>query len=73
MIRAAVTGAGGFTGQRLKLMASDSDNARLRQVLRWEPGIALEEGLARTYVRIEDQLRTELARMRPREAAPAAG
>jgi GDP-D-mannose 3',5'-epimerase len=40
----------------------NSDNTRLRQVLGWEPEIALEEGLARTYAWIESQVqkRTEL-------------
>jgi nucleoside-diphosphate-sugar epimerase len=36
----------------------NSDNARLRQVLEWEPAISLEAGLARTYAWIEDQIRT---------------
>jgi len=35
----------------------NSDNTRLRQVLGWEPEISLEEGLARTYAWIEDQVR----------------
>lgn len=35
----------------------NSDNTRLRQVLGWEPAISLEEGLARTYRWIEDELR----------------
>jgi nucleoside-diphosphate-sugar epimerase len=34
----------------------NSDNTRLRQVLGWEPGISLEEGLAETYAWIEKQL-----------------
>jgi GDP-D-mannose 3', 5'-epimerase len=34
----------------------NSDNTLLRRTLRWEPGISLEEGLARTYVWISDQL-----------------
>jgi nucleoside-diphosphate-sugar epimerase len=34
----------------------NSDNTRLRSVLRWEPSISLEEGLARTYKWIEEQL-----------------
>lgn len=34
----------------------NSDNSRLRQVLGWEPTIALEEGLARTYAWIEQQV-----------------
>ena len=35
----------------------NSDNTRLREVLKWEPEISLEEGLARTYRWIEDQVR----------------
>jgi nucleoside-diphosphate-sugar epimerase len=34
----------------------NSDNTRLRRVLGWEPGTSLEEGLARTYRWIRDQL-----------------
>ena len=39
----------------------NSDNSRLRQVLAWEPQISLEEGLRRTYVWIEAQVRHQLA------------
>jgi nucleoside-diphosphate-sugar epimerase len=35
----------------------NSDNTRLREVLGWEPEISLEEGLARTYPWIEEQVR----------------
>ncbi|HET8675337.1 MAG TPA: NAD-dependent epimerase/dehydratase family protein [Blastocatellia bacterium] len=35
----------------------NSDNTRLREVLGWEPEISLEEGLARTYTWIEEQVR----------------
>lgn len=35
----------------------NSDNTRLRQVLGWEPEIPLEDGLARTYEWIEEQVR----------------
>ncbi len=38
----------------------NSDNARLREVLNWEPRISLEEGLARTYVWIEAKVRGRL-------------
>ncbi len=38
----------------------NSDNTRLREVLKWEPQISLEEGLASTYAWIEDQLRAQL-------------
>ena len=35
----------------------NSDNTKLREVLGWEPEISLEEGLAKTYAWIEDQVR----------------
>jgi nucleoside-diphosphate-sugar epimerase len=35
----------------------NSDNTRLRKVLGWEPEVTLEEGLARTYLWIEKQVR----------------
>jgi nucleoside-diphosphate-sugar epimerase len=38
----------------------NSDNTRLREVLGWEPQISLEEGLRRTYLWIEEQVRTKL-------------
>ena len=38
----------------------NSDNSRLRQVLGWEPRIALEDGLARTYEWIEAQVARQL-------------
>nr|WP_290668778.1 NAD-dependent epimerase/dehydratase family protein [Ardenticatena sp.] len=41
----------------------NSDNTRLREVLGWEPQISLEEGLARTYAWIEEQVRHKLAQM----------
>ncbi|MGE0043175.1 MAG: NAD-dependent epimerase/dehydratase family protein [Vicinamibacterales bacterium] len=44
----------------------NSDNTRLREVLGWEPQISLEDGLARTYAWIEDQVRA-------REAAAGSG
>jgi GDP-D-mannose 3',5'-epimerase len=34
----------------------NSDNSRLREVLGWEPGTTLEEGLRRTYVWIDGEL-----------------
>ena len=35
----------------------NSDNTRIKEVLRWEPRISLEEGLRRTYLWIEKQVR----------------
>lgn len=40
----------------------NSDNSRLREVLGWEPRISLEEGLSRTYVWVEEQVRKNLDR-----------
>lgn len=39
----------------------NSDNTRLRQVLRWEPEISLEEGLRKTYAWIEQQVADKIA------------
>jgi len=36
----------------------NSDNTLLREVLNWEPRISLEDGLARTYTWIEEQVHT---------------
>lgn len=55
MIKKHVSGPQGVRGR-------NSDNTRLRQVLGWEPQIALEEGLARTYLWIEAQVRARLQR-----------
>lgn len=38
----------------------NSDNTKLREVLNWEPDIALEDGLKKTYSWIETQQRTKL-------------
>jgi len=38
----------------------NSDNTRLREVLKWEPQISLENGLARTYPWIEGQVRQKM-------------
>jgi len=38
----------------------NSDNTRLRQVLGWEPQISLQDGLARTYAWIEEQVLQKL-------------
>jgi nucleoside-diphosphate-sugar epimerase len=42
----------------------NSDNTKLREVLGWEPRISLEEGLKRTYVWIEAQVRQQVATTR---------
>jgi GDP-D-mannose 3', 5'-epimerase len=47
----------------------NSDNTRLREVLGWEPRMSLEDGLARTYAWIEDQVRTQLGSSRREFAA----
>ncbi|HKB70545.1 MAG TPA: NAD-dependent epimerase/dehydratase family protein [Thermoanaerobaculia bacterium] len=39
----------------------NSDNARLRRVLGWEPAVSLEAGLAKTYPWIETQVRAAAA------------
>ena len=50
----------------------NSDNTRLRSVLGWEPRIALEDGLERTYRWIEGQLRAQgRIRARTRDATVA--
>ncbi len=39
----------------------NSDNMLLRQVLDWEPGVSLEEGLSKTYSWIESQICAEVS------------
>jgi GDP-D-mannose 3', 5'-epimerase len=59
IVKKHVSGPQGVRGR-------NSDNTRLRQVLRWEPETTLEDGLALTYPWIEDQVR---AQIRARRAA----
>lgn len=54
IVKKHVTGPQGVRGR-------NSDNSRLRQVLGWEPQISLEEGLARTYPWIEQNVAGTLA------------
>jgi GDP-D-mannose 3', 5'-epimerase len=43
----------------------NSDNSRLREVLKWEPAVSLEDGIARTYAWIEQQVAESLRRQEP--------
>lgn len=64
IIKKHVTGPQGVRGR-------NSDNTRLREVLNWEPQIQLEEGLARTYAWIEQQVRQkQLVKQRAVAAGP---
>jgi nucleoside-diphosphate-sugar epimerase len=38
----------------------NSDNSRLREALKWEPQLSLEEGLERTYKWVEKQAARKL-------------
>lgn len=49
----------------------NSDNSLLREVLKWEPEISLEKGLAHTYSWIEDQVRASVESA-PQPAAQSA-
>ena len=56
-----ITGPEGVRGR-------NSDNTLLRKVLEWEPGVSLEEGLARTYPWIEEQVRDRIGSATPEDA-----
>ena len=43
----------------------NSDNSRLREVLKWEPEVSLEDGIARTYAWVEQQVAQSLRRQEP--------
>jgi GDP-D-mannose 3', 5'-epimerase len=45
----------------------NSDNSRLREVLGWEPGISLEDGLEPTYRWIEEQVERSAGKVSERE------
>lgn len=61
-----VAGAAGFKITKkhvdgpMGVRGRNSDNTRLREVLGWEPSITLEEGLARTYAWIEQEVRARI-------------
>ena len=42
----------------------NSDNTKLREVLKWEPQISLEDGMARTYTWIESQVKSTMTQTR---------
>ncbi len=47
----------------------NSDNTLLKKVLGWEPAISLEDGLARTYSWIEEQIRAKESAKQPAGAS----
>ena len=47
----------------------NSDNTKLLEVLNWEPEISLEDGLARTYAWIEQQVREKFRQERVSSSA----
>ncbi len=55
IVKKHITGPQGVRGR-------NSDNTRLRAVLGWQPEVSLEEGLRRTYVWIEEQVRAAAPR-----------
>ncbi len=63
MVDIVAQAAGKTVGRRhdltkpLGVRGRNSDNTKLREVLGWEPEVTLEDGLAKTYRWISDQLR----------------
>jgi nucleoside-diphosphate-sugar epimerase len=43
----------------------NSDNTLLKQTLGWTPQVSLEEGLSKTYLWIEDQVRARPSQQQP--------
>jgi GDP-D-mannose 3', 5'-epimerase len=66
-----VAGAAGITVKKRHVpgpqgvRGRNSDNSRLRDVLGWEPEISLEEGIARTYAWVEQQVAQSVRRQEP--------
>lgn len=52
LIKKHVEGPQGVRGR-------NSDNSKLKKVLKWEPKISLEEGLSKTYKWIEEQIKAQ--------------
>jgi len=46
----------------------NSDNTKLREILKWAPEISLEKGLALTYAWIENQVKEKYAKKIAAEA-----
>lgn len=40
----------------------NSDNSKLREILKWEPAVSLEKGLVKTYLWIEKQVKAKLGK-----------
>ncbi|MBI3103892.1 NAD-dependent epimerase/dehydratase family protein [Candidatus Daviesbacteria bacterium] len=57
LIKKHISGPQGVRGR-------NSDNSKLRKILKWEPAISLEEGMRRTYNWIEEQVKVKLKKMR---------
>ncbi len=58
IVRKHIPGPQGVRGR-------NSDNARLKQVLKWTPVTSLEEGLRKTYFWVEERVREQLATQVP--------